>query len=51
MPRLSRVFSKASQTEDILSPERETHRIRAAALMLVPALIVGSALSALIGMA
>jgi hypothetical protein len=51
MRRLSRVFSKASLSEDVLSPEWETHRIRAAALVLVPALIIGSALSALVGMA
>jgi hypothetical protein len=46
-----RSFRKASQHyEDVVSPEWETHRARAAALVLVPALIVGSALLALCGM-
>jgi hypothetical protein len=50
MRRLSR-FAKTSQFEDLVSPERETHRFRTAALMLGPALIIGAAVSALIGMA
>jgi hypothetical protein len=51
MRRLSRLSSRISQSEDLVSPERETHRIRAVALMMAPALIVGSALSALFAMA
>jgi hypothetical protein len=51
MIRLSRFSSKASKTEDLVSPERDTHRVRAAVLTLVPALIFGSTLSALLGMA
>ncbi|HKH33787.1 MAG TPA: hypothetical protein VKA80_06425 [Beijerinckiaceae bacterium] len=51
MRRLSRFSSKPPQSEDLVSPERETHRVRAVALMMAPALIVGSALSTLIGMA
>jgi hypothetical protein len=39
------------QFDDLVAPERETHRVRTTALMLAPALILGSTLSALIGMA
>jgi hypothetical protein len=51
MRRLDRFSSRTSDFEDFVSPERDTHKIRTAALMMVPALILGSALSALIGMA
>ena len=51
MTRLSRFSCKASQTDDSVSPERDTHRLRAAALMLAPALVFGSTFAALIGMA
>ena len=50
MRRPRRSSPNASQSEDAVSPEWESHRIRATALMLLPALIVGSAILALCGM-
>lgn len=51
MFRQFRCDPTTSRFEELTSPELETNRVRAFLFALAPALIVASALSALLGMA